>query len=307
MRGSDSSLSFEEYREKDTVLEFLNYFSECLDRWKVCYTSTYKLIAKEHREFSAVGVEAALENYVWPSSFDAPTFMKIGHKNYSPGDRVKVYRWHETREALESLSSGLLRAIENNDHSSCMAVCTQIVNWGMGNRGKATLEFLEKQVSVSRYLRDIQILISKNDLQAITQIGVKKMGSGLSKIHSLANPQRLAILDSRVALALGSCIVHFSEVRRLDTVPFELRVRCTHDRRPLGRSGKIQMPLLTPDHNWLISQIKMSWILLLVLEKCPHVFKGLSMERRLHSLEASLFMCGAKQAPAMENLPSLKS
>lgn len=296
-------MDFDSYSKELIVLDFVGYFGKCINNWEVNYTSSYRRIKLEDRNFYVRSVSAALDKYVWPSSFVAPIPVKIGERNFDKGATVNVYRWPETRKALEFLSAGLTLAISNNDDKNCEIWCREIMNWGMGSRGGSALSFLKSQDSIAAYLRRVQTAVAKNDLVSITPDIVKKMGSGLSKIHSLASPGKLAILDSRVGLALGTCIMNFVEEKGLGSIPNELILGYTGEkRRPLGRKGIAYKPL-TPDHNWLRSQLKMTWLLILALDVCPHVFKGVAKDARLHSLEACLFMFGANRENLSKYLP----
>lgn len=299
-------MDFDSYSNNSVVLDFVNYFGKCIKNWKVNYTSNFKRIKLEDRYFNAQSISDALDKYVWPSNFTAPIPVKIGGRNFERGATVDVYHWAETRQALEFLSEGLTLAISNNDNRNCKIWCREIMNWGMGSRGDSALQFLNSQDSIAAYLISVQTAVAKDDLATITPDTVPKMGSGLSKIHSLASPGKLAILDSRVALTMGTCIMNFVEKRGLDSIPNELRLGYVgENRRPLGRQGIMYNPL-TRDYHWLRSQLKMSWLLMLALDTCPDVFGGIPNDRRLHSLEACLFMFGAQRKNLETNLPPLQ-
>lgn len=299
-------MDFHSYAKKSVVADFVCYFGKCITDWEVNYTSRHRRVKAEDRNFGARCLSDALDSYVWPSKFIAPQLVKIGDRSFQKGATVEVYRWAETRQALDFLSNGLMLAIKNNDDNGCEIWCKEIMNWGMGSRGRSTLIFLRSQKSITAYLKHVQTAIAKNSLDSITSDAVAKMGSGLSKIHSLASPGKLAILDSRVALALGTCIINFAEKKGLASIPEELMLGYTGEkRRPRSRDSIAYRPL-TGDYRWLRSQLKMSWLLMLALDICPDVFKGIADDKRLHSLEACLFMFGAQRENLSNNLPPLE-
>src|SRR5271170_7908191 len=113
------------------VMAFLTDLAPRLLAWHVHYVSAYPRILPPDRPFNAVGVHAALTQYVWPAQFRAPAAMVINGVPYLPGALVSTYRWPDTFDALTQLGMGLRAAIVPGAAPSALGWCNAILEWGI--------------------------------------------------------------------------------------------------------------------------------------------------------------------------------
>ncbi|MGE3246071.1 MAG: hypothetical protein AB7F96_09175 [Beijerinckiaceae bacterium] len=276
-------MKLDEFRKDHNVEGFVKYFSCYLKTWEVRYVSKNKRISVEDRNFHAAGIEEATKNYIWPAS--------VGEE--------KICRWDKTSQKLIELSASLISSLRQSA-SDTKNICDKIIDWGMGSRGGSAKTYLDK-TDLKNYLINTRKAIDQDDISKITCTLFDKMGSGLAKIHALANPGKLVILDSRVALAAGHAILEYLNHRKYNgKVPEHLNIGyCDHGRKPEDQNRS--MKLLPRNHKWLIAQLKLSWLLRLTLEEDKTIFGGHEEATRLHMLEAGLFMFGADKAALEES------
>jgi hypothetical protein len=294
------------------VRAFLTYLPPRLLAWHVDYLSAYHRILPADRPFNAVGVHAALTQYVWPAQFRAPAAMTIGGVSYAPGVQVPTYRWPETFDALTQLGTGLRAAIVPGAAPSALSWCKAILEWGLG---PAFLHAAQSALIVhgkclEAYLRAIQAHCTLGLVDtAYLAPPLVHMNSGLAKVHSLASIDGLAIFDSRVAFALGKLINEYCNTHHVYPIPDPLRIYRTVGRTPppvlSSTKGRPDNHHLFPTRRflagafgtnvgWMDAQIRVSWIIEEVLTADPHLFPGLPISQRCHQLEAALFMMGAQ-------------
>jgi hypothetical protein len=226
--------------QSELVQGFLDYISEHLETWAVHYRPHH------FPEFQATGVTDAVAHYYWPGNFIAPANLMINNHIYDSGGEVHIQDWHETKDALQALSTGLRDAISQNDNNAVLSWSKAILRWGMGNRGQSTLERIANWVNRANHLSHIStvienVLTGEHELERISNAVVPWMSSGLAKILSLSNPNGLIILDSRVALALGTAINSFLQTVQQNQIPPELRVGYSADR---NGAAPIRMPAI---------------------------------------------------------------
>ena len=293
------------------VRAFLTHLSPRLLTWHVNYVSAYRRILPADRPFSAVGVHAALTQYVWPAHFRAPAAMVIGGVPYAPGAHVSTYRWPDTFDALTELGTGLRAAIVPGAAASALGWCNAILEWGLGpaflHAAQAALIVhgagLEAYLSAMRAHCILGLVDTTNLAPPLVH-----MNSGLAKVHSLASNDGLVIFDSRVAFALGKLINEYCNSHKVYPIPDPLRIYRTVRRTPppvmSPTGGRPDNHHLFPNQpfvggafgtnvGWMNAQIRVSWIIEEVLTANPDIFPGLPVSQRCHQLEAALFMLGA--------------
>jgi hypothetical protein len=293
------------------VRAFLTYLTPRLLTWPVHYVSAYPRILPADRPFNAVGVHAALTQYVWPAKFRAPAAMVISGVPYAPGADVSTYSWPDTYDALTQLGTGLRATIVPGAAPSALGWCNAILEWGIG---PARLH--AAQAALTAHGAGLEAYL--NAMQAHCTLGLVDtahlapplvhMNSGLAKVHSLASTDGLVIFDSRVAFALGKLINEYCNSNHVYPLPDPLRIYRTRDRTPppilSPTDGRPDNHLLFPTRpfvggafgtnvGWMDAQIRVSWIIKEVLTANPHIFPGLPVSQRCHQLEAALFMMGA--------------
>jgi hypothetical protein len=293
------------------VRAFLTYVTPRLLAWHVHYLSAYRRILPPDRPFNAVGIHAALTQYVWPAEFRAPAAMMINGVPYLPGALVSTYRWPDTFDALTQLGMGLRAAIVPGAAPTALRWCNAILEWGLGpallRAAQATL--IAQGADLEAYLNAIQAHCNLGLVDtAYLAPPLLHMNSGLAKVHSLASTDGLVIFDSRVAFAIGNLINEYCNSHHVYPIPDQLRIYRTGRRTPppvLGLTGgQPDNHLLFPAQpfvggafatnvGWMDAQIRVSWILQEVLTANHHIFPGLPSSQRCHQLEAALFMMGA--------------
>jgi hypothetical protein len=90
----------EEFLSDGYVQGFVRFLSNTKDTWIVSYDSGYQKITEHLRRFRAHGIESALQQYCWPSSFTTVDgeFVdpRIGIR-IPPGVLVATLHWSETK------------------------------------------------------------------------------------------------------------------------------------------------------------------------------------------------------------------
>lgn len=281
-----------QYLGLDVIAGFTSWLAVRLPLIEGHYVARNPRIPESQRQFDAVGVVQALENYAWPSKFIAPATMG----QFEQGALIQALNWNETHACLRYFRVGLNAALDQHDHDATLLWARAILQWGMGARGAATLHYLADLPDPATYLSDRQAALALQDVdeaQEVLQPLIPYMSSGLGKVHSLAAPDGLIIYDSRVALALTREIHLFLQQRGEAAIPEPLRLRIAAGRVP-SPVGSDQHPLFVRNWTWMQAQIRASWILQSALEKNPEIFQGINMPDRMHKLEAALFMLGAQ-------------
>lgn len=283
----------------DKSLSFLNYFVRCLLEMQAEYTSKNTKIPDKFKKFSAVGVEKALESYVWPSSI-VTIDESPGHKN--------ALDYKTTKDLLQYCRDGLAGAIESRNNVLIIKWCNEIIAWGMGGVfGLPALSYLIRQPNISQYFENIRPLKDLTEDNEIAAKAVDYYDSGLSKIHAIesynVDEPGLIIYDSRVAFAIAECVSEWVKLSGLKTIPEHLQFM--HEKRvmsveqtklnPRYHSRGIKHPKLKKNDRFLENQKRASWLFQKALEHddSKAIWTGQDLVTRMHNLEAAFFMFGA--------------
>jgi hypothetical protein len=273
--------------DNEPATSFCAYFRKCLHEMSGNYVSRNRRVPIENRHFRSIGVVCAWRNYDWPATCYEP---------HHPG-RTVVRFAAETENLLSRLRDGLQAAIARGNHVDALEYAEAILNWGMGNRGTAALEFLNRQDNAAAYLLTVRNHTELDqDSAELTDEVVPYCNAGLAKIHALASQTGLVIYDSRVAFAIGECVNEWLHQNQIMFVPDHLRFIQDGRRgqRPRYHNIGLVHPRCTRNSSWLQHQMRASWLIKAALEREPEIFGDAhNIAVRMHRVEAALFMFGA--------------
>jgi len=265
-------------------------------------------IASEQHQFNCNNFHDAYKNYRWTSNFTAP---HNAHSWFGNNTRVPTTDWNSTVNVLNRLSNALTQAITSNNENITLEWCRCILEWGMGTRGRATLQNLmhlenNKKLcsflnTLSKALNDPNLDINANLDRLVTLPGQSApwMSSGLAKIISLSS-QNIIIMDSRVGAALceiincylNACNQPIPDLLRLAWAPASYGRNFTgpvNRRKPVAITVGTDHPQFQRNTSWLKQQIKASWLLKATIDDNLFATK---VSLTPHQLEAALFMIG---------------
>jgi hypothetical protein len=287
-------MKIKQYLHLKVIGEFTSWLADRLPLIEGHYLVRNRRIPREQRQFDAVGVEKALKNYAWPSKFIAPATMD----QFEQGALSQALNWNDNHACLSYFRVGLNAALDQQNREATLLWAGAILQWGMGTRGAATLNYLAGMPDPAGYLSDSRAALCLqhiDEAEGVLMPLIPYMSSGLGKVHSLAAPDGLIIYDSRVALALTREIHVFLQQQRGGVIPEPLKLRVAPGRvpPPVGNENH-NHPKFVRDWTWMQAQIRASWILQAALEKNPVIFQDEPMPDRMHKVEAALFMLGAQ-------------
>ena len=196
------------------------------------------------------------------------------------------------------MSYGLRESVSQNNPELCKKYCLSILQWGKVQNGNED-KVLDLGSDIVLYLKKCISKLNPNEFDTNNNYSDIIMSSGFTKIYSLLMDD-FVIYDGRVGAALGLLVKTFCEEKGLQTIPSELLFAYgnakgdanTVQKRRNASNSKYKFPLLDPNRNHTVNNIRANWLLKEILDKSDSKFNEIPMKLRMRGLEAALFMIG---------------
>jgi hypothetical protein len=289
-----------QYLDRPHVRAFCNYLARWFDSGQVHLRLKATRFVPGGIDTECCGIAEILENYRWASSWTD-----------SNGVEVASSCWKSTEKSLFGLRRQLSAAIKERKDTPVLEACRRVCEWG-GDRSflkgaMAFLSNLQGQGAVSNYLERCknELALSSADLGKLQRAPSIKMNSMLSKIHALLADDGLPIYDSRVAGAIGGLVELYLRAEKVGRRPHELDFPAIQ----VHRSAASLIPGVVPkwvsysdSRSWVDAKVRLGWILRAVVEPSEGEVQERA-ERRMHAMEAALFMVGYDVRSLLPSVP----
>lgn len=282
----------QEYVENEVIKDFIDWSADHLKNWE----KKHSVSGSKHSPaftFDVVGVEMAYEAYIWKSGWIDP----IDNEVVASSDAIT------TENSLQRLSNGLRSSLYNRNSELHLGYCLETLKWGGVPRTGYFYEKLHADNNLIEYhekLHDPDSGLLIPNIINTSKLNVKKMSSGITKVHALLSNGYLPIYDSRVAATLMECVSTFCVYKGYDRVPQILLMACGKARNkklyriPNQLHGQRYPNLFTsPPLNWMRYQVFSGWLMEGILDcYTDYFFHDQSLETRMNRFQMAFFMMG---------------
>jgi hypothetical protein len=252
------------------VLDFIKWIEPFLDN---NFVHSYELKNDNNRNWKCNSIYNAFEEYCWPNNGQNTSF------DYN-------------QKKLNSYKFKLKNALDNKNQKEAKDACIKILKWG--ELEKKNEIYINNNKNIINELTYIKKKYGPNIYDTNTHSLLKiVITSGFSKIYSILFDDFI-IYDSRVSAALCYLIKKFCSDKNLNNIPSELKFSFSKGRKGDERNPNNDKYIFTKinQSNYLINNIKASWLLSGISENTKSKFNELSKDIQLRALEAAFFMIG---------------
>ena len=276
-----------QFLNAESVQSFVKWIAPKLDT-SGSFKHAYVMRKPKDVLWECDSIYSAFENYKWSFICKHPV-SRISFEGET---------FEECKDLLDVLSYGLRDSISQNNPELCKKYCLSILEWGKVQNGNEN-KVLDLGLNITSYLKKCINRLNPNEFDTKNNYGEIIMSSGFTKIYSLLMDD-FVIYDGRVGAALGLLVKTFCEEKGLQTIPSELLFAYgnakgdanTVQKRRNASNSKYKFPLLDPNRNHTVNNIRANWLLKEILDKSDSKFNQIPMKLRMRGLEAALFMIG---------------